>query len=308
MLIGLFILLGTGFLWVVQGVLFSLTVRRGSAVDLLVFLQLSAVLAAVISWMILPDFAVIAEGQVSHGAALAGVQFASGLLSGVGYFSMRRGMAAGHHGVVWTLAQSAMIFPFLYAVAWMGEPLEWAGGAGIVLILASVLLFSRVNVASATEKDEASSTGPAGKSRAWLGFGLLTLLLFGVAQILASAPSFWKGWSDQAHLRVPFYNTGVAACYLLAGFPWRRKPDGRVVLFAAMNAAAAIVALFAIFKGMDLLSALARTNVVYPVVVATSMAGFAIYARAWLKERPGKIGYAAIMAAVLGVLLLAIRR
>jgi len=295
MVAGLLLAIVTGLLWAVLGTLFSTVVRRRLTV--IGFLQLSTFLSAAVAWALVVRWPVLLNGSVPNLLGLAAAQLGSGLAGALGFFAMQRAMRTGHHGPIWTISQSAMVFPFLVGLLCWHEPVQPSGVAGICLIVTSLILLGRAQKPTTVNEPT---------DRQWFAYALLTFGLFGACQVLAAIPSHWPGWTDTAQLRPALYLTGSGVAYWLAGYVTAVPSRRSVGWLAVGHAAAVVAALCTLFLAMDRLAPHDQLKVVYPITVGVCIAAFAIYASLHARERLGWAGSLGVTAAIAGVALIAI--
>ena len=65
----------------------------------------------------------------------------SGIICSFGVILMQKGMRGGHHGIVFTISQSAMIIPFLCGIIIFGEKITLYQLAGMIFVLISFVAF-----------------------------------------------------------------------------------------------------------------------------------------------------------------------
>lgn len=290
----------TGLVWTAMAAVFSHIVGgRGRVLGLL---TVSGLIALVGFAGLLVRWSVVWNGPVPHGLALAVTQTASGAFTALGYFAMQRAMSRGPHGLVWTIGQSALVMPLLFAVIWFGQPLRpWAGG-GVLLLLISLVVLGRVRGHDAD--------GTPHHGAAWLGWALLCLLMFGAAQTLASMPSQWPDFMDIARVRPALYALGMFVCYLAA--LWRPNGHGGRADVpvpwrgAMLHGLLTIASLLCIYAALDALGAVRQAGLMYPITVAVSVVAFLIYTAVVRKENPGPWGYSGAALATLAIILMAI--
>lgn len=265
----------TGLLWAAIGVAYSVMAQR--KMGFFAVMGPSFTVTAALSWLVLPDHRLLSSGAVDRISLLAAVMAGAGAITVTGMACMQAGMRRGHHGACWAVGQSALIAPYLCGVALFGEPLVWQRTLGVILILGSLVAFGRAREASETE--DAHGNGK------WFGLAICALILLSLSQSLTTLPSYWEGWTDAAHLRVPLFFTGLATAYLTGAFVVGKKPGKAEWCVAAALVAVALPSHFCLYKAMDCLKPLQMVGVVYPLAVGMCILGFALYSLLVLKEK-----------------------
>lgn len=293
MFVGVTLAVVTGIIWAFLGLLLSQVVKRKLAV--VAVLEAAFLLSTVVAWALLVNWSALRGGPGPRVLEAAGLQFIGGVLTAGGYLAMQRAMQTGHHGAVWTIGQCAMVFPFLAAVLVFGERPKVLQELGVGLIVLSLVLLG-------LSKPRAGQ-GQGGTGSAWLSWALLTFLLLGGVQVLASVPSHWKGWTDAAGLRTPAYLTGATLGYLATRLFRRSGGPTNVWRWAVPYGAGVVVGLITIFASLDQMARVQRVGLVYPISIGVCIAGFAVYTALVLRERSA-LSLSGIAAAVAGIALL----
>ena len=226
------------------------------------------------------DWSAVAAGRVPRAALLLTVFLLVGALNAVTFVVMNRAMRAGHHGVIWTVAQSALVFPFASSVLVRGEPATLPRLLGLGCILGGLVAFGR------TRDDRPAPPPPPGARRPvhWFSLALLCFAITGAAQVFTTIPSYWKDWADTARLRAAVLLAAAAASYTAIALA-RREPFARkVVPWAILLAGVIAGGHIALFESMDRLEKNQALSVLYPVAVGTSIVAFALYSRLALRE------------------------
>lgn len=296
MLQGIALVFLTGLSWSAVGVVYSHVARR--RLDLFAVKGVQTVLGAVFAWIFIADWPVLLDGPPPRLGALAGVMVCSGALSGIAVIVMQKAMRAGHHGVVWTMGQSAMVFPFIYGVAAFGEEAPLRRCAGVAFVLASLVLFGLKRRSVAPAKGEASGL--------WFPLAMLTFLLLGAHQSLATTPAHWKGWEDAARMRVPLSTLGVALVYVVPTVSRRAWPDRKSLVFGLILLAIAVPTQVVFYKGMDALRPHRMVSLAFPLAVGTCIVVFALYSALVLRERVTGASVAGILMGTAGLALISL--
>ena len=98
---------------------------------------------------------------------------------------MSYAMQRGPNGIIWSIIQSALIFPFLGGVLFFGVLLTPFRAGGILTLLAALVLFGMA-------KDQKAGTKVNEKKRGWRGAAFLCLAICAVQQNLMTAPSYFE--------------------------------------------------------------------------------------------------------------------
>ena len=132
--------------------------------------------------------------------------FASLFLSGIGNFAayelMSKAMKHGPSGIIWSLVQSALIFPFLVGVIFFGVELTPMRTAGMVILIVSILL---LGAAKGNGNNDA-------EGRKWLWIALTAFIAAGITQVTTNLPSYFKdAGAINPVVRTIWFQMGIAA-------------------------------------------------------------------------------------------------
>ncbi|MCE9612636.1 MAG: hypothetical protein K8T26_00075 [Lentisphaerae bacterium] len=292
--IGFAQLVATGLLWAVVGAFFSHAARRGLR---LVPFGLVSSISSTLMAACLCDWAAIRAGGLPALSAFVPIIVLGGFLNTAGTQLIMAAMRRGHQAGSWTVAQSAMVVPFLAGVTFWHERPSVLNMLGVLLIVSSIALFGR----------RAAMREHRSESHAWFGFALLAFVMIGMSQTLLTVPSHWPGWSDAGRLRVPLV-TSSAALALGVGCAFRREWPGRREIVAGLGCSlVGVTGSVLAFAGMDNLATAGLVSLVYPLAVGTCIVGFGLNTRFRMREPLGRAGAVALLCGVAGILLLGIK-
>src|SRR5574344_1087402 len=162
MLFGIIALIAVGLSWTIAGVVMGLAPKKGVRPELV--LLCSGLVSLFVSLALLP----IVSGWPALSERALLLAFCCYVLAGAVNFALLQlmsfAMQRGPNGIIWTIIQSAMIFPFLTGVLFFDVKLTLCRGAGLALILTALTLFGLA---------KNNSSG----GRTWLGAAFLAFLL-----------------------------------------------------------------------------------------------------------------------------------
>lgn len=295
-MLGILFVIITGLLWAAFGALASYATRRG--IHPPAMLAGAAALSVTLAWALVPRYSLMAAGPPARWGVLVAVMVTAGVLGSSGVLAMQRGFSLGPHGVVWTIGQSALVMPFLVGITLFAEPVAWPRLVGVGLVVVCLVLLGRAN-----------HGGDGGRvpARRWLWPALLGFACLGAQQSLSTVPSYWRGWEDAAHLRIPLTLTGSFLCYLTAALIARSRIDRRSLVLGLAVSAITLGSLFLFYRGLDALQAVHMVSLGYPIAVGTAIVTFAAYSRLVLRERSSPAGTVGLLVGLVGVVLTAVR-
>jgi len=276
MAILLIVLAGLSFAGIAA--LYSLAARRRFAFAS--FAALGCALAVGVLAVIRVNWSAVAAGQVPRAPLLLTVFTLVGVINVASFLTMHRAMRAGHHGVIWTVSQSALVAPFAFNVLVCGEPATLSRLLALGCILAGIAAFGQ-----ARREDPPAAAPGTPEPVHWFMLALLCFGLLGAAQVLVTVPAHWPGWTDTARLRAAVLLVAGALGNAAAAPLRHERPRRRIVPWAFLLAAIIVAGHIALFEGLDRMGKLASVSIAYPVAVGTSIVAFGLYSRLALHER-----------------------
>ena len=288
---GIIFTLITGLAWTGVGICFSHVVKKN--IHFTGFMLLYSLVISVAAWIFFPDYAKLGQVTANDWKILLLTMLPCGLFGMAGFMMMRTAMASGHHGVVWALAQSAVVVPCLFAVTVFHERIGWPATVGVGLLVAGMAMLS------AGRKSEGNVT-----SRGWLVMALCSFLLIGIGQTFSLLPSYLKMIAAGGSLRVPLVVS--AGIVWLVPVIWQRRGIGmETVIPALIYAALVLIGQYGLFQALDAMSVCGAGSLVYPLAIGISIVMFALYSRFYLREKAGVVMISGIVAMAGGIILMA---
>lgn len=242
------------------------------------------------------------------------VYLVGGAISYFGVLAMSAGMQRGPNGAVWGIAQSALIVPFICGILVFGSQATLARLAGIACVLAGLTFYTR------TKSDPSAAGAPKGQLNfSWKMFAFMAFGCFALQQTLMTTPSYF----EQCRLVSSVLRTVAAACGAFVSYSiillLKRKQEPIVTTIAAqwrrgrfwayvfsLQFFGILFAYTLLYPGMDELARHGAGALAYPLMVASCIVAFNLYARLGLRERAGRNQILAILFCLAGLALMAI--
>lgn len=293
MIIGLLLLFITGILWVMQGSVVSNAAAKNLNLS---FIQLMMGASMMICIFPLKFFVDIAVNPITA-AALIG----AGICSGTAFKLLNNAMQIGPNGLTWAIAQSAFALPFLMGIIFFKVPCSIIRGAGIALLIISMILMG------ISGKNEATFKG--GKTK-WVIFSLLAYSVIGLSQCGGNLPSYFikDTVSDIYNL---LFRSGLVAAGFFIGSAIN------IILFDRKNFTArgtckeiavlifsTVTSSICMFKALDILAKENAGAIGYPIVTGLSIVLFMFYTAFKLKEYPSRQSVGSILLCLAGIIAL----
>ncbi|MCU0643916.1 MAG: hypothetical protein MUC94_06610 [bacterium] len=290
----MFLIVLTGLIWCANGIIFSYAARR--SLDFVSIMVIATFLGSALCWIFLSEPHMILNGTAVRFGDLAVTMISSGILGTVGVILMQRAMRRGHHGIVWTISQFALIVPFLFGVIVFHEPTTLLKNLGLFFVLASFLAFGLGQSQSQRQQDKSF--------RFWFPMTLVAFFILGIHQSITLIPGYWKNWDDVANLRGSLINTGFFISYLIAIIFSARLPNRAEIKLGLVSGIFVFISPITLFGSMDLLKKANLLSMVYPLAVGICIIAFIIYSALFLKEKSSFSTLAGIVAGIAGLMLI----
>jgi drug/metabolite transporter (DMT)-like permease len=294
--IGIALAVFIGALFGCVGLIYSRATRGDF--DFMAFMQAYSLVLIAGAWAFLVDWPALLSGEVQRPGQLVLVMVGGGLFAGSGMLCVQEAMRRGHHGICWTVAQTAMVIPFVTSLVFFDEQLTATRALGMVCVLGSVVT---LGMSARGSHEEASE-----HKRGWFRLALVSFLLLGMQQFMSSVPSQWEGWKDTARLRVPIYFTAQFVLYTVILSVRNGNPGKRAWRWAVLMAVIVLVGHIIMYFGvLDVLSKHKRVALAFPVITSSSIIVMSLFSIFLLRERKNAATLGGIALGVAGVMLLA---
>ena len=301
LLYGIIGLIVVGASWCLIGIVLGRAPKEGIDARIV---QLCTGLVSVAASLVIAAF-FLPPAPCPHRAlfAVCATYFLGGAFDCVGMLAMSAGMQRGPNGIVWSIMQSAPVFPFIVGILFFNVAPTPPRLLGIAAILAALCCF-------AATKDNSGGAG-----RGWRFFALLALGVIAVQQNLTTLPSYY----DEARQISPVVRAlstslgSLTVVVMNIAFGLLRDYGGTSSIFAAflkprlwlyvlgIQSFSLIFAYTLFYPGIDILAKAGAGAVSYPLMVGSCIVSFTLYAMLVLKERAGRIQIAALALCLLGL-------
>ena len=222
---------------------------------------------------------------------------------------MSYAMQRGPNGIIWSIIQSALIFPFLGGVLFFGVLLTPFRAGGILTLLAALVLFGMA-------KDQKAGTKVNEKKRGWRGAAFLCLAICAVQQNLMTAPSYFEdaravtsiarslATASGTFLGALVYNLLRMNAERLAQL---RSNLGRWTLWRYIIALQFFGLVFSytlFYPGMNVMADAGLGGICYPMMVGSCIVTFSLASVCLLKERMTLLQAIALTVCITGLVLI----
>lgn len=222
---------------------------------------------------------------------------------------MSYAMQRGPNGIIWSIIQSALIFPFLGGVLFFGVLLTPFRAGGILTLLAALVLFGMA-------KDQKAGTKVNEKKRGWRGAAFLCLAICAVQQNLMTAPSYFEdaravtsiarslATASGTFLGALVYNLLKMNAERLAQL---RSNLGRWTLWRYIIALQFFGLVFSytlLYPGMNVMADAGLGGICYPMMVGSCIVTFSLASVCLLKEPMTLLQAVALTVCITGLVLI----
>ncbi len=304
MLFGITASILVGLTWIVVGIIMGRAPRRNINVEIFVFIYS---LVGIAVSLVLGLITGIPRCSGKTLAVVSIVLFAAGVFNNLQLLFLARAMKRGPNGIIWSIAQSAFIFPFLAGVIFFGVHagvLRWTGFAGILLGVYMMGFFRKDD--SAADR----SIAPGG----WQFYALCAFLVTGGCQVLGNLPSYLP----DAEKVDSFWRTAYCFAGMAAACPaifvinrerrtFREEVDHfvqvpRIWKYCLILTVLEIVpSFFLAYPGLDALASAGAGAIGYPLMVGACIVGFEVFSVLFLHEKRTPVQWFALTLCLFGV-------
>ena len=216
---------------------------------------------------------------------------------------MSRAMQCGPNGVIWSIIQSAMVFPFIAGMIFFDVKFTILRGAGIFLLLAALVLF-------ALTKDNSSGGGK------WKMLAIAGLIITAIQQNLSVLPSYYPE-ADKVPSIVRVIATELG--FMISAIVWnlirmnrahweKIKSNLKNGMLWKYTIALQFFNLFFSYTlhypGMNVMADKGMGGMCYPMMVGSCIVSFTLSSIWLLKEKVKPVQLAALIVCIGGLILI----
>lgn len=300
----------TGISWIWTGIVISYAARNKVDIPYIQFCQ--TVLGIAISIAVLCFMETLGKDVPEISARTkwltACCLIAFGILNYFMYLAMGAAMRRGPNGIVWSIIQSGIIFPFLMGILVFHVTPTASRIGGMILMIGSVILLGQGKAKRAEGKE--SHTG----RNLWYLFALLGLLLCGLNQCCANLPSYLNNGEPIGSVyRACFAQVGTLAGWLIGAVATRTltRPKfhpgelKKILFFAiSLNVVGLTASYLLFYNALDFLAKADAGSLGYPLVVSSCIVGFFLYSVIFLREKTGMLQKSGFLLGVAGIVII----
>lgn len=221
---------------------------------------------------------------------------------------MSKAMQLGPNGVIWSIIQSSLVFPFICGIVFFGVEFTFLRGIGIFFLLTALVLF-------AFTKDNSRNT-PGTK---WKLLAFTCMLIAAIQQNLSTLPSYFEVSHGVPSILRSLSSAGgtlsMAIIWNIVQMTperWEqiRKNVRNLTLWkyiAVLQLFGLVFAYTLLYPGMDVMAKKGLGGMCYPMMVGSCIISFTLSSIWILKEKVRPIQLAALAVCIGGLILICTR-
>ena len=212
---------------------------------------------------------------------------------------MSLAMQRGPNGIIWSIIQSGFVFPFFMGVIFFGVELNLLRISGLIAQLLSLVFFG-----TGENKDSGDN---------WKLLTFNAFLMTGITQMLSNLPSYYPEAEAVSSIwRTAAFSAGIGIGALSVELV-RKKPVmkelsahfRRIAVWKTvllLEIPEMVSSWILLFPGLDILSKAGIGSIAYPIMVASCIIFFELFAILILKEKRTMLQRVALLLCLLGVI------
>ncbi len=301
---GILAMVIVGSSWCLVGLVMGDAPKKG--IDSSLVQLWGGIVATVASVIIMAATSDYSTASLQTTLMVSAVLILSSILNFIMLELMSRAMQCGPNGVIWSIIQSAMVFPFMVGMIFFDVKFTILRCLGIILLLAALVLF-------ALTKDNSSSGGK------WKLLAIAGLVITAIQQNLSVLPSYFPE-AD----KVPSIVRVLAAeiGFVIAAIVWnlcRLNPEHWKKIKSNLKNAMLWKYTFALqffnlffsytlhYPGMNVMADHGMGGMSYPMMVGSCIVSFTLSSIFLLKEKFSFYQLGALIVCVSGLVLICTR-
>ncbi|MBR2439513.1 MAG: EamA family transporter [Lentisphaeria bacterium] len=276
MLTGVLLTVAAGSFWSLSGVVNSCCAKY--KLDIVTYLFSNVVFSFLLSLIFCFDYSVPPQRL----AFTALIMIPSGMINTSGALLLQAALKRGHHGIIFLIANAAMVVPFLAGILFFGEWPSLLQLFGSFAIFAGIFCCSYPKLKSGDEKNNDTK---------WFRYALLTFLCFGISQTLMTMVSFpcFREYAIPGNSKTTLLYCGCSILMTLRSIDAVRKKELRfskkLVLCGFLVSLCNLMSMYLMFYALDSLGKVGFASIGFSLASSTSLGMFTLYSIFVIKEK-----------------------
>jgi drug/metabolite transporter (DMT)-like permease len=297
MISGILLTLAAGSFWSLSGVVNSCCAKY--KLDIVTYLLSNMICSFVLSLIFCFDY----NTPWNKLAVMAAIMIPAGVANTSGALLLQAALKRGHHGIIFLIANAAMVVPFLCGLLFFGERpslLQSCGTAGIFL---GVFCCSVPKL---------KNSGDNKNSTHWFRYALLSFLCFGLAQTLMTMTSFpaFKEYAIAGSSKTTLLYCGCAALMTLRAAGAIRKKElqfsKKLIVCGILVSISNLFSMYLMFYALDALAAAKLASMGFSLALSSSLVMFTLYSIFIIREKCYFMTMLGLVLIITGGLLLSV--
>lgn len=308
----------TGLTWSFIGIIMSTAPKKGVSTSAYQFI--ASFFTIVLSTIVLLSTGALAKATPQANLLVLSCCCLSGFLNYFPLELMSRAMQKGPNGIIWSVVQSGLIFPFTMGIFFFGVTLNPYNQAGILMLVISLMIFGFAK----------NNENKGDKS--WLYLTFTAFVICGLQQSVNNIPAYFEETREVTSVLKAMMNAAgiclAAICHslvrtLLDACGTKNNKENAPSLLKLLNDAihnrttwifVGIGQIFNIisgyilmYNGMDALAKAGIGNVSYPLLVGSCIIGFFVFSLIKLNEKLRFIHVLAVILCLGGIACICVK-
>ncbi len=216
---------------------------------------------------------------------------------------MSRAMQRGPNGIIWSIIQSSLVFPFLTGIIFFGVQLTLPRAAGAFCLLAALALFGMGKVNRS-------------KGGQWRHLAFICLGIAAVQQNLMTLPSYFEAGRAIPSITKALSTALGGVCCAVIYTMVQMTPERKLQLkkniinpalwkyICALQFFGLIFAYTLLYPGMNAMADAGIGGMCYPMMVGSCIVSFTLSSVLLLKERMNRLQIIALAVCIAGLALI----
>ena len=275
MLTGVLLTLAAGTFWSLSGVVNSCCAKY--KLDIVTYLLSNMLCSFILSLIFTFDYSV----PLNKLAFTAMIMVPAGMANVSGALLLQAALKRGHHGIIFLIANAAMVVPFLTGLIFFGERPSIVQLCGAVAIFFGIFCCSVPKMKNGQNKNEAN----------WFKYAIFSFLCLGIAQTLMTMTSFscFREYAIAGNSKTALLYLGCALLMFLRSWGAIRKKElqfsKKLIVCGILVSISNLFSMYLMFYALDALGSVNLASMGFSLAISASLAMFTLYSIFILREK-----------------------
>lgn len=297
MMTGVLLTLAAGSFWSLSGVVNSCCAKY--KLDIITYLLSNVLCSFLLSLIFCFDYSIPWNKQL---AIMALIMIPAGISNTGGALFLQAALKRGHHGIIFLIANAAMVVPFLTGILFFRECpslIQYGGAAAIFL---GIFSCSVPKMKHGQNKNEAN----------WFAYAIASFLCFGLAQTLMTMPSFpaFKEYAIPGSSKTTLLYLGCSLLMTMRSLGAIRKKElqfsKKLVICGILVSLCNLFSMYLMFYALDALAKAKLASMGFSLALSSSLVMFTGYSIFIIREKCYFMTLLGLILLIAGGLLLSV--